>query len=198
MLVPSFYYGRFREVKAACSRKVTQLKRGAQWPELAADDWLDTREHPGLLVHNGPSPLLGGGLHFHFFAMGQALRNAIPQRLPVSTFETLFEPMIHTIWGYLSIMSQWGQSFLRPPGHQQRYLHLAVRWWDELDAEGPRYSHGNDEGAALWSLPSNIWYCLAREGLPEELFDMPVPEGGMAELVAQTRAGLPPTPDQLH
>ena len=198
MLVPSFYYGRFREVKAACSRKITQLKRGATWPELAGDDLVDTREYSCFLVIDGPNPMLGGEEHFNFFAMGQALDYGIPRRLPMSTMDTLFEPMIHTIWGFLSILCQWGQSFLRPPGHQQRYLHLAVRWWDELVAEGPRYTQGIRDGASLWSLPTNLWYCLAREGLPQELLREPVPEGGIAELVAQTRAGLPPTPDQLH
>ena len=132
MLVPSFYYGRFREVKAACSRKITQLKRGATWPELAGDSWLETRDNPGYLVLSGPSPLMGGDTSFHFFAMGQALDNAIPRRLPMSTMVTLFEPMIDTIWGFLSIIGQWGRSFLHPPGHQQRYLHLAVRWWQTL------------------------------------------------------------------
>ena len=199
MLIPAFYYGRFRDVKAACSRKMTQLKRGASWPELAGEDWLDTREHPGLLILNGPNPNLGGSEHFHFFAMGQALTNAIPRRLPMDNMVTLFEPIIDTLWGYLSIMSQWGRSFLYPPGHEQRYLHLAIRWWDTLAAEGGRYTIGVSEGSDLWhGCTTNIHYCLARQGLPEELFDQPVPPGGMAELVAQTRAGLPPGPDDLH
>ena len=197
MLVPSFFHGRFREVKAACGKKITQLKRGADWLDLAGD-LVDTRQLPGLLVLNGPSPLLGGGEHFHFFAMGQALDNAIPRRLPMDTMVTLFEPMIHTIWGFASILSQWGRSFLYPPGHQQRYLHLAVRWWDELDAEGPRYSRGDDEGRALWDVPTNIQFCLAREGCPMELLRQPLPPGGLAEMVAQTCGGLPPRPDQLH
>ena len=38
----------------------------------------------------------------------------------------------------------------------------------------------------LWSLPTNIGYCLVREGLPVERLREPVPAGGIAELVAQT------------
>ena len=73
-----------------------------------------------------------------------------------------------------------------------------LRWWDELAAEGPRYTIGGNEGAPLWQLPTSIKYCLLREGMPEELARAPVPPGGMAELVAQTRAGLPPARDQMH
>ena len=158
MLVPAFYYGRFREVKAACSRKMTQLKRGAPWAELAGDDWLDTREHPGLLVLNGPSPLLGGGVHFHFFAMGQALDNAIPRRLPMDTMVTLFEPIIDTLWGYLSIMSDWGGSFLYPPGHDQRYAIDASRISSELGYQ-PRESFETGLERTLdWFLANEEWW----------------------------------------
>jgi len=91
-----------------------------------------------------------------------------------------------------------GRSFLYPLGHQQRFLHGLVRWGDELVAEGPRYSWGSNIGDELWKLPTNIQYCLVREGLPSAVCDEPIPPGGMAALVAQTRAGLPPTRDQMH
>ncbi len=197
MLVPRFLYGRFRDVKAACNRKVTQLKRGASWDDLAGD-LIDTRDFPGLLVLDGPSSLLGGADHFHFFAPAQVITDAIPRRLPEDTLLTLFEPAIATNWGFLTMLSQWAQLFLWHPGHQQRFLHLLVRWWDELDAEGPRYSTGSNHGEPLWPLPTNIQYCLVREGLPDAACDEAIPAGGMAELVARTRAGLPPSPGDLH
>ena len=205
MLVPAFLYGRFPTVKAACRRMVTQIKRGVPWDELGSElgsevpiELIDTRDLPGLLVLDGPGPLTGGGDHFHFFAPAHAIRNAIPPRLPKETFTTLFEPMIATRWGFLALLGQWSHSFFFPPGHQQRYLHAAVRWWDELAAEGPRYSTGSNVGEPLWDLFTKLKFCLAREGLPQELLSQPIPPGGMAALVAQTRAGLPPTRDQMH
>lgn len=197
MLVPGFLYGRFRDVKAACRRKVTQIKRGATWNELA-DDLVDTRDHQGLFVLDGPSPLLGGGEHFHFFALGYAIRKEVYHRLSEDVFETLFEPAIATNWGFLTMLSAWARAFLRRPGHQQRLLHLLIRWWDELDAAGARYTKGANYGHPLWQVVSNIHYCLVREGLPEELAKQPVPPGGIAALVAQTRAGLPPKPPKPH
>lgn len=197
MLIPAFLYGRFQEVKAACRRKVTQLKRGAEWSDLA-DEFIDTRDREGLLVLDGPSPLMGGASHFHVFAMAYAIDNAVPRRLPQSVFTTLFEPMIHTSWGFLVPTGQRAYSFFDAPGHQQRYLHLAIRWWPELEAEGARYSMGLPEPKHLWNMPTNIQHCMAREGLPKELFREPIPEGGIAELVGMTRAGVPPTRAQMH
>ncbi len=197
MLVPDFLYGRFRDVKAACRRKVTQLKRGASWDELTGD-LIDTREVPGYFAIDGPSPLLGGGQHFHFFAPGIVICDSIPFRLPEETFLTLFEPAIATNWGFLTLLSPTASVFLDGPGYQQRFLHVLLRWWDELDAEGPRYTNGSHQGFPLWSLPTNIQFCLSREGLADEIIDAPIPPGGMTELVAQTRAGLPPTREQLH
>ena len=62
MLVPDFFHGRGRDVRAACSRKVTRLRRGAAWSDLAGE-LIDTRDRPGLLVLRG-SQLTGGGEHF--------------------------------------------------------------------------------------------------------------------------------------
>jgi hypothetical protein len=199
MHLPAFLYGTFREVKPRCRRMVTRLRRGVPWDELPAelvepgqDPFLDTREVPGLLVVDGPSPLAGGGgEHFQLFAPAQVIHLEIPRRLPHTTLDTLFGPMLGTNWGFLALLSQWGQWFLWGPGHQPLYLHALVRRWDELVAEGARYSKGQGYGEPLWEMPTNIHYCLAREGLPQELLKEPVPPGGMAELVAKTRAGLP-------
>ena len=197
MLVPSFLHGRYREVKKATARKVTQLVRGATWDELAGDQ-VDTRELPGLLVLDGPNPLVGGEEHFHFFVPARLIRDTVHRRLPSDTYQTLFESVAATRWGFLTMLGQWGQSFLFPPGHQQRFLHLALNWWDELHAQGPRYTNGSNVGYSLWEATTNVKFALAREGLPKELLREPMPEGGLAELVAQTRAGLPPTRSQMH
>ena len=195
MLVPSFLHGRYSEVKKAMNRKVTQLKRGAAWADLAGD-LVDTRELPGLMVLDGPSRLILGE-HFHFFVPGRVLHSAIHNRLPDHSYVTLFEPVAATNWGFLTMLGQCGQAFLFPPGHQQHFLHVALHWWGELLAEGPRYSNGSDLGESLWKVFTNVRWALAREGLPRGRFQEPT-EGGLAELVAQTRAGLPPSRHHRH
>ena len=197
MQVPGFLHGRYREVKAAMRRKITQLKRGATWDELAGE-LVDTRELPGLLVLDGPGPLLGGEPHFHFFAPARLLSDAVDDRLPGDTYKTLFESVAATRWGFLTMLGQWGRSFVRPPDQMEHFLHTALYWWDELVAEGVRYTCGLDYGHLLWDLPTNLQFALARLGAPTERLQQPLPEGGLAELVALTRAGLPPSPGEMH
>ena len=197
MQVPGFLHGRYREVKAATRCKITQLQRGASWDELAGE-LVDTRELPGLLVLDGPNRLLGGEPHFHFFAPARLLFDAIDDRLPGDTYETLFESVAATRWGFLTLLGQWGQSFLWQPGHLEHFLHAALHWWDELDAEGRRYTSGSRSPRTLWELPTNIQFALARLDVPDHRIDPPLPEGGLAELVALTRAGLPPSRGQMH
>ena len=182
-------YGRFREVKRECSKLVTQLRRGKPWAELGGE-MIDTREHPGLLVLDGPSNLTGGDVNFNLFATAHAISYAIPRRLPHEAPNELFEPMLATHWGFVAMLGQWGRCFLFPPGHQAAFLHALARYWDDLDPDQPRFTNGSRSGDPLWQLPTNIQFCLAREGLAGELFERPVPPGGMAELVAQTRAGV--------
>ena len=197
MLIPSFLYGQHRQVKAACKRKVTQLKRGAAWADLAGED-IDSLQVPGLLVLDGPIPAGGSREHFYLYILARVIFDAVNERLPGDFYLTAFEPAAATRWGFLAMLGQWGDPFLIPPGHEQRLLHHALHWWPELDAEGPRYCNSLGVGTGLWPLFTNIKYCLARQGLPEDLLREPLPEGGLAELVAQTRAGLPPTRAEMH
>jgi hypothetical protein len=189
MLVPAFLYGRYRDVKPACQRLVTRLRRGTPWHELGGD-MIDTRERPGVLIIDGPASGLGQDDHFHVFAPARVIDQAIPHRLPESTFTELFEPMLATAWGFLALLGQNGQAFLYEPERQIRFLHALVKYWPALDAEGERYSTGGQHIDHLWQLATNIQFCLCNQGLPTERCDEPVPPGGMAELVAQTRAGM--------
>jgi hypothetical protein len=84
MQLPSFLYGRYKDVKARSNKLVTALRRGTKWSELAglSDEMLDTRRVSGLIVIDGPSPLLGGENHFHCFAPFRTVSMAIHKKLP--------------------------------------------------------------------------------------------------------------------
>jgi hypothetical protein len=188
MLVPAFLYGRYRDVKAACQRMVTQVRRGTPWHELGGE-MIDTRQRPGDLIFDGPATL-GPVDHFHLFAPTRVIEQSVPRRLPPGTLTTLFEPMLATHWGFLAMLGQSGQGVLFPPEHQIRFLQALVRYWPALDAEGARYACFGMSPRRLWELHSSIQYCLCNQGLPSARCDEPLPPGGMAALVAQTRAGM--------
>jgi hypothetical protein len=58
MLVPEMLCGDTKTVTAACRRHITRYMRGGSWVD--AGPMVDVREVPGLIMLDGPSPLLGG------------------------------------------------------------------------------------------------------------------------------------------
>src|SRR5690606_11136550 len=188
MKLPASLYGRYKDVKREGRRMVTKLRRGVPWAELAGD-MIDTRGVPGMIFVDGPPTGGGLGEHFHMYVPARAIDDAIPHRLPLDAFVTLFEPAIATLWGFIALLGQ-SYPFLRPVEHKKRYLHALVRYWDELDAEGERYSTGASWPKRLWSLPTMLKHCLATLGLPKERCLEPLPPGGIRELINQTEARL--------
>lgn len=192
MKLPTFLYGLYRDVKPRCRKLVTRLRRGTPWSELP-DDYVDTRDVPGLLVLHGPYPNLGFEPHFQLFVPLRIAEDAMPDRLGWEYEKILFDESLKTIWGVLGLASDGGQGFIYPASAQDRlrFIRAMVRFWDELDAEGERYSLGGQTGQSLWSLPTMLHYCLINAGIPKERMHAPLPPGGLKELVAEIPGGLP-------
>jgi len=185
MKLPARLYGTYGDVKREGRRMVTQLRRGAPWADLAGEI-IDTRDVPGMIVIDGPSRALHGN-HFHMYVAARAIEDAVPERLPWEVYETVFEPAIATLWGYVALLASV-YLFFHPPGHQERFIRAAVRYWDELDAEGKRYSSGTSSPRRLWDTPNMIAYCIGNAGgISKERLCEPLPPGGLRELVNQSR-----------
>ncbi|MDQ2805546.1 MAG: hypothetical protein M3Z04_01295, partial [Chloroflexota bacterium] len=101
LLIPQSLYGLQRDVKKTCLRAVTRLRRGATWGELfAADELLDTDTTPGWLVLDGPSPALGGQLHFHVYWPMRAIRESFfDSKLPRELESVIFAAALENTWG---------------------------------------------------------------------------------------------------
>src|SRR5690606_29811097 len=140
---------------------------------------------PGMIFIDGPNRGEYGE-HFHMYVPARAIEEAAHQQLPGDIYSTLFEPAIATLWGYVALLASV-YSFFNAPGHQERFLWASVRYWDELDAEGERYSSGPSSPKRLWDTSSMIKYCLGNAGgIPVERVREPLPPGGLRELVNQS------------
>jgi hypothetical protein len=182
MLIPEFIYGLSKEARAASRAIASKLKAGAAWGEAVPDATAETSSRPGLLVLHGPSPLLGGQKHFHVYAL---LDEIFAAKAPEEIRESAFGECLRTAWGTLSLVSFKNQVWLYPAGRHVPFLRAVLSRWDEFDAEGARYSFGTPDGARLWDIHSNLKYVLARMGIPPEALRQPLPEGGLAALVAR-------------
>jgi len=183
--IPTSLYGFYRDVQAAAGKAVTRLKRGATLPEaFLADDFSHTASSPGLIALHGPSPLLGGQQHFHCYLPLLVVMKAIDSgRLDRSVEPRVFRDALECDWGLLAVLSPTNlMSVFREDRHWPFVRKLLPRW-EELRAEGLRYSVGSASGDDLWAHNSNLKYVLARLGVPDVILNSPLPPHGLPRLV---------------
>jgi hypothetical protein len=185
MRLPSVLYGPYREIKPRIRKVVTRLKRGANWDDaLGAADTLDTATTPGLLVLNGPSPLLGGTSHFQCYLPLLVVQEVVSQnQLSGALEEPIFQACLQTPWGTLGLFAPANLMWVYPPKRYRPLLQAALRFWDTLDAEDERYTVGSNDGQRLWSIASNLKYVLANVGIPKSTLNSPLPPEGVADLI---------------
>lgn len=186
MEIPDLFYGRYAEVNARCYRLVRRLARGVAWSEAVDGQLVDTRDRPGLLVLNGPSPMLGGVAQFQCYLPHFRVRNAVGQRrLSADVEAAVFATSLETAWGFLGLLAPANVMWVNARERYWPLLQAGLRYWSVLDAEGARYSLGMADGQPLWSVPNNLKYVLANLGVPVAALQVPLPPGGLAELIGR-------------
>ena len=180
MLIPEFMYGLSKKAHSAARAIARRLKAGAPWDEAVPRETADTSLLPGLIVLNGPSPLLGGQQHFNVYAL---LDEILKAKVSGEVEDAAFVECLRTTWGTLSLASFKNQMWLYPEERHVPFLKAVLGRWEEFDAEGARYSFGSPDGARLWDIHSNVKYVLARLGIPQESLREPLPAGGLAALL---------------
>jgi len=185
MRIPAFLHGKYADVKKACRKRARAIWRGASLDSIEEGPWLDSQTTEGLLVLNGPFPLVGGKAHFHLFALETALSDLCPSFAARREMEAQWLSWsVQEPWRLLGIMNQGSRVALgRNPLVWSPFLRAAVQFWSVFDAEAPRYSYGSDHGEKLWQLPTCLQYVLARRGVSTPTLNAPLPAGGLAELV---------------
>ena len=182
MQIPAFLYGEYRQVKPACSKKLTAIKRGAPLDEIEGAG-LDPARTPGMIVLAGPSPDIRGQ-NFHAFAFSRALRFACAEgRMPRAVWDALIDWSLQTPGRLLGILGQDSMVELGArPERWPAFLRAATTFWSELDGLGERYTSGLTTPSALWDNAHTVHIVLARMGVPRATLQAPLPPGGLATL----------------
>jgi hypothetical protein len=185
MMVPEMLCGDTKTVVAACKRHLTRFKRGGSWVEMGP--MIDVAEAPGLIMLDGPSPLLGGN-QVRLYAPFREMSNAF-SREPLTLDELVganlraFDEALQYGWSVLGLTSMACYGWLRDPERAERFLESVIRHWAELDAVGARYTTGQQQGEPLWDPPHLVHFALARRGVATERLNQPLPPGGIAALL---------------
>jgi hypothetical protein len=185
LYIPEFLYGNYRSVKRSSQRLVASLQRGDSWDKtVETSNQLDTATTPGLLILHGPSPLVGGQLHFHCYVLHSLIREAfLDKRLPSDVEERVFQISLQHTWAFLGLLSEPNLGFLYPEARHKSFLAAALRYWKMLEAEGQRYSDGRDWGMDVWFAQSNLSYVLVHLGVPSKQVQTFDPRDGLDSLL---------------
>lgn len=181
MQVPEILCGDARTVAAACRRHVTRFLQGKSWIDLGP--LAETKSLPGLVMLEGPSPLLSGA-NVRLYAPFRELDSLfVRQRVTLEQCVAAFDEAVSTPWGVLSFLSPICYNVLNDEGRSRRFLAATVGYWGELDSVGPRYSRGGPEGKRLWEVAHVLKVVLADRGVAKAQLSQPLPKDGIAAIL---------------
>ncbi len=215
MQIPSMLAGRYDEVRKRCAASIRRFLKGESWETVfpaepareveLAQTWPTAAvvAAEGWLVLNGPAPLLGGTPQFHLYLPQWLLLDAELNKGHVSPdrLNAAIEASLATPWGTLGMLAPKNQMLVVSSSTHRPLLKAALRFWSELDAVGPRYTLGLNDGRRLWALPNNLHYVLGHLGVDVARLTASVAHArnGLAAItspplpVSEFRALLPPT-----
>ena len=176
MRLPSALFGSEREVAARADDLARTIEAGTPLTQAAplGDDSGD------LVVLQGGSPLI---------ADVRAYRAAsLHERLPAGDGE-LFEQSLRVPWGVLALLGQDTQAWLAAADRHEPFLRATLEHASAIAALDGRFTVGQTTGSALWDLPNNLRFVLARSGVDREPLLDPEPPGGWPALVRQALDG---------
>jgi len=183
--VPDLLHGVAKDVRRRAAVAVRSFVAGAPWDEaIAGGPATPVASIPGLLVLNGPSPLLGGDPHFHvFLPLMLVLHGVRDGKIPEAKRDEAVTASLATPWGLLGVIAPVNQLVVYPAARHRPVAAAAASFWGVLDGVGPRYTVGLREGARLWDVVTNLQYVLARLGVPEKRLRAPLPGGDLRAIV---------------
>ncbi len=182
MMIPRSLCGTAKDVASAWRKHVTRFLRGAAW--LSQDETMvEVDSAPGLIILNGPAPLLSNDEHVHAYAPFWELGRALDaERISLEQAAPAFDAALREPWSILGLLSQANYRWLQDPSRAERFLSSITGHWGTLDGVGPRYTMGSRSGQPLWDLPHLLKFALASRGVSTAVLSLPLPPGGLLEL----------------
>lgn len=196
LFVPKIFYGFSHDVKKACTklaRIIVKEQPSDPLEVFSQGGTLDAKSTNGLLILDGPSPLLGksSGEHFHLFEgprqLFECCRKSNDHDFTRKMFQGVFRNAHSEPWRVLFLMprTQW-QMFLYSGEKENlaQVVQSTSKYWELLNSVGSKYSAGGTDPNDLWTVSNTLTFCLANLGFTNEQLDQPLPEGSLSRFVA--------------
>ena len=177
MNIPKLFYGTYKDVLSRCRPIINGLAKGKSVDRLFTGPFQNTLDCEGLLILNGPNPLLGSGLHFHVYLPLLLIDSVIMKKeLDISIEEKTFTSFCCHTWSTLSLISPANLIWLHPVERHLPFLSACLKNWDNYESEPEKFTEGSIQGKRLWSIVTNVKHILARQGMSSELLNADIPK----------------------
>jgi hypothetical protein len=196
MLVPEFQYGMFRDVKRDCHKLIKRMAAGETWEQtIGTLPLVDLQQKEGLILLEANVPRFKSRPHYHsYLLLYEIIHSEYRNSFTREMHDVIFENSLQNSWGTLSLIARANQVWLWQPRFYtfdewrircyEPFLAACLTYWDELNAQGQRYTHTASRGQNLGELLTMVNFVLGHMGVPEETLEPPLPSGGLPELVA--------------
>ena len=192
MLVPAILFGSYADARKQCRKALLEWlrERSSLVDALERGGMVATEDVPGPLTLEGPAPGSSKLPQFQFYVPLRILIERTLDPLIPDTQEAVFSSLLVKPWSILCTLSSNNMVlwfFDEDLERYRRYVEGMLRHWDDLEAEGARYSVGSTVGRSLWDAARPVTLALMRIGVPRELtkYGAPPPPGGLAAAVAR-------------
>jgi hypothetical protein len=172
MRLPSALVGSEPDVAARAGDLARVVEAGTPLAEAVRED----ADGGGLVVLQGGSPLIRDADAYRAAALHERLDAADPR---------LFEQTLLVPWGVLALLGQDTQAWVMPEDRHEPFLRAALGHAPQIGTLDGRFTIGQTTGSALWDLPNNLRFVLARRGVDREKLIDPAPGGGWEALVRE-------------
>jgi hypothetical protein len=185
MRIPLILHATSQTSRRLCTPAIRAFLRGQPWNDaISTSSMVEADSVEGLLVLNGPAPLLAGESHFQVFLPLSILLDEVRKgRADSSKLDEAVLASLSTPWGTLGVLAPRNQIVVYPPKLHGPILNAAVAWWDAFDALGPRFTVGLREGQRLWDTTTNLQYVLGQVGVDIARIRAPLPEQGLRAIL---------------
>ncbi|MFF4346162.1 hypothetical protein [Streptomyces sp. NPDC001530] len=185
--LPRHVCGLLRTVRSTCAVAARRVAAGGSLVDAYGPGDVPAVQAPGLLVLDGPSPLLQPLPHTHVYLPHAELWQRIDLGSATElSEERVFDESLQLPWAVLALTGPANQIWLFP-GHRHRpFLRAVLRFWPALTAADGRYSGGGLSGGSLWETGTNIRYALGHLGAPVDQLTRSLEADAAAELLHST------------
>jgi hypothetical protein len=185
MQIPSILHGSYETARRHCAVAIRAFLGSRPWNDAISSAFtVDTEQVEGLVVLNGPAPLLAGEAHFQIFLpLAMLLEGVRKGRVAPGKRDEAVAASLSTSWGILGVLAPKNQLVVYPPALHRPILIATVASWPELDGIGPRYTVGLREGKRLWDVTTNLQYVLGQVGIDAARLRAPLAPGGLHAVI---------------